>query len=178
MNHTEIFVGSDRLELFIQRPEERQLPRREPSLHRETTSKSTGKPHSTTHVLYNCSQTLIDQITPNPRPLTSSPNPFSAFFVPETPVQGSSAAASLKWASSVPSRSTLCSPPRGSSQVPLQAQPPVVKNDTFDLSSLPRNITAPPDSLFSSTLIDILIPNSADFLDRSATPQTSAELIS
>ena len=172
-NQKETIVHYDRLKPFVQRPEELQLPRREPSLPSEPASKSAQKPDSAIHQHCNCSQILSDQIPPNPRSRSASPAPYSAVFVPETPIQGTSAA-TLKRASSVPSRTTLCSPPQDLSQVPSQAQSPTVINDTFDLSSSSKNLCVPPDSPFSSLSIESLISNAAENLERSATPKASA----
>ena len=110
-NQKETIVLYDHLKPLLQRPEELQLPRREPNLPRVPESKSAQKPHFAIHQHCNCSQTLSDQIPPSPRPRGASPAPFSAVFVPETPIQGSSVA-NPKRASSVPSRSTFCSRPR------------------------------------------------------------------
>ena len=163
MNQNETIVHYDRLKPFFQRPEELQLPRREPSFPRGPTSKLARKPDSAFHQHCNCSQNLSDQIPPNPRPRSASPVPFSAVFVPETPIQGSSAA-SPKRASSVPSRTILCSPPQDLSQVPSQAQSPTVINDTFDLSSFFKKMSVPPDSPFCSLSIESLISNAAEGL--------------
>ena len=81
-----------------------------------------------------------------------------------------------KRASSVPSRTTLCSPPQDLSQVPSQAQSPTVINDTFDLSSFSKNTSDPPDSHFCSLSNESLISNAAESLHSSATPQASANL--
>ena len=118
---------------------------------------------------------MSDQVPPNPRPRSASPVPFSANFVPETLIQVSSAASPQR-ATSVPSRTTLCSPPQDLSQVPSQAQPPTVINDTFDLSSFSKNMSVPPDSRFCSLSIESLISNAAESLHSSATPQASAKL--
>ena len=172
-NRKQTIVHYDRLRAFVQRPVELKLPRPEPSLPKETASKSAQKPHSVVHQHCNCSQILSDQIPPSPQPRSASPAPFSAIFLPETPIQGSSAA-SPKRASSVPSRTTLCSPPQDFSQVPAQAQFPTVTNDTFDLSSSSKNLSAPQESLFSSLSIESRFSNAAEILERSATPEASA----
>ena len=173
VNQKETIVHYDRLKPFVQRSEELQLPRREPSLPRAPESKPPQKSHSDFHEHCNCSQTLSNQIPPSPRPQSASPTPFSAVFVPETPMQSSSVA-STKRASSVPSRTTLYSPLQDSSQVPSQAQSPTVINDTFDLSSSSKNLSVPPDSPFLSLSIESLISNAAENLERSATPEASA----
>ena len=175
VNQKETIVHYDRLKPFAQRPEELQLPRRESSLPREPESKSPQKSHSAIHQLCNCSQKLSDQVPPNLRPRSASPVPFSAVFVPETPIQGSSDA-TPKRASSVPSRTTLCSPPQDLSEVPSQAQSPTVIIDTFDLSSFSKNMSVPPDSPFCSLSVESLISNAAESLHSSATPQASAKL--
>ena len=59
------------LKPFIQRPKQVKLPRREPSLPTEPTSKSTEKSHSATHQHCNCSRILFDQ-TPLSPDLTSN----------------------------------------------------------------------------------------------------------
>ena len=92
MNQKETIVHYDRLKPFVQRPEELQLPRREQTLLRAPESKPPQKSNFAIHEHCNCSQTLSNQIPPNPRPQSASPTPFSAVFVPETPIQGSSAA--------------------------------------------------------------------------------------
>ena len=175
MNQRETNVHYDRLKLFLQRPEELQFPRREPSLPRVTESSSAQKPHFVFHQHCNCSQILSYQIPPSPRPRSASPAPFSKVFVPETPIDGSSAA-SPKRASSVPGRPTLRSPPQDLSQVPSQAQSPTVSKDTSYLSGFSKKMSIPPDSPFSSLSIESLISNAAENLERSATPQASAEL--
>ena len=86
VNQKETIVHYERLKPFVQRPEELQLPRREPSLPRESASKSPQKSHFAIHEHCNCSQTLFDQIPPSPRQQSASPVPFSAIFVPETPI--------------------------------------------------------------------------------------------
>ena len=175
VNQEETIVHYDRIKPFVPRPKELQLPRHEPSLPRAPESKPPQKSHFAIHEHCNCSQTLFDQIPPSPRPQSASPVPFSAVFVPETPIQGS-LAVTPKRASSVPSRTTLCSPPRNLSEVPSQAQSPTVINDTFDLSSFSKNMSVPPDSPFCSLSIEGLISNAAESLQSSATPQASAKL--
>ena len=175
VNQKETIVHYDRSKLFVQRPEELQLQRREPSLLRAPESKPPQKSHFAIHEHCNCSQTLSDQIPPSPRPQSASPVPFSAIFVPETPIQ-SSFAATPKRASSVPSRTTLCSPTQDLSEVPSQAQSPTVINDTFDLSSFSKNMSVPPESPFCSLSFESLRSNAAENLHSSATPQPSAKL--
>ena len=66
VNQKETIVHYDRLKPFVQRPEELQLPRREPSLPRVPESKPPQKPHFAINEHCNCSQTLSDQIPLNP----------------------------------------------------------------------------------------------------------------
>ena len=75
-----------------------------------------------------------------------------------------------------PSRTTLFSHPRLLFQAPSQTQSPTVVIDTCDISVLPMNIIAPPDSSFLSTSFDSLISNATRSLDCSATPQASSSL--
>ena len=175
VNQKETNVQYDHLKPFVERPEKLQLPRREPCFPRGQASKLARKQDSAIHQQCNCSQNFSDQVPPNPRPQSAPPVHFPAVFFPETHIQGSSAA-SAKRASSVPSRTTLCSPPQGLSQISSQAQSPTVINDTFDLSSSSKNLSVPPDSLFSSLPIESLISNAAKDLERTATPQASANL--
>ena len=82
-NQKETIVHVDRLKPFVQRPEELQLPRCEPSLPREPASKSAQNPHSAIHQHCNCSQILSDEILPSRGPRSASPAPVSAVFVPQ-----------------------------------------------------------------------------------------------
>ena len=66
VNQKETIVHYDRLKPFVQRPEELQLPRREPSLPKAPESKPPQKSHFAIHEHCNCSQTLSDQIPPSP----------------------------------------------------------------------------------------------------------------
>ena len=171
----ETIVRYDRSKPLVQRPEKLQLPQREPGLPRVPENKLAQKPHFATHQHCNCSQTLSNHIPPGPRPRSASPAPFFAVFVPETPIPNPSVA-NPKRASWVPSRTTLCSLPQDLSQVPSQAQSPIVINDTFDLSSFSKNLSIPPNSPFSSLSIESLISNAVESLDRSIIPQASAKL--
>ena len=176
VNQKETIVQYDRLKPFVQRPEELQLPRREPSLPRVPESKPPQEPNFAIHEHCNYSQTLSDQISSILRPRSASPVTFSAVFVSETPIHGSSVA-SPKRASSVANRTTLCSPPQGLSQGPSQAQSPTVINDTFDLSSFSKNLSVPPNSPFCSLSIESIISNARESLDHSITAQASAKLV-
>ena len=176
-NQKQTIVHYDRLKPFVQRPEGLQLQQGEPGLPREPASKSAQKQPSAIHHHCNCSQILSHtQIPLRPRPRSASPAPFSAVFVPATPIQKPSSAAGPKRSSSVPIRTTLGSPLQELSQVPSQAQSPNVIKDTFDLSSFSQNISVPPDSPFSSLSHESLKPNAAGSLDHLATPQASANL--
>ena len=172
-NQNETIVNYDQLMPFVQPPEELQLPRRRPSLPKVPENKSAQKPLFAIHQHCNCSQTLFDQIPSSPRPRSASPATFSAVFVQETPIQGFSAS-SPKRASSVPSRTALCSPPQDLSPVPSQAKSPTVINDTFVLPNFSTNLSVAPDLPFSALSFESLIPEAAESLDRSVTPQVCA----
>ena len=157
-NQEEPIAYCDCLKHFVQHPEELQLPRRRPRLPRVPESKLAQKPLFAIHQHCNCSQNLYEPFPPSPRPRSASPAPIPAVFVPETPIHGYSAAI-LKRASSLPSRTTLCSPPQDLSQVPSQAQSLTVIIDTSDLSKFSRNLSVPPVLLFSPLSIEKLTSN-------------------
>ena len=84
-NQKETILHYDRLKPFLQRPEELQLPRREPKLPRLPETKSAQKPLFASHQYCNCSQILPDQVPLSPRPRSASPAHFLQFLSPKLP---------------------------------------------------------------------------------------------
>ena len=84
-NQKETIVHYDRTKPFVQRPEELQPPRREPSLPRVPESKSAQKPHSAIHKHCNCSQTVQTKLQQALDPEVHLQPHFQHFLSPKLP---------------------------------------------------------------------------------------------